>query len=198
MPRRGHRIGPPACPPELQHYETRYSIRLKADKLTRLHRQLARDDPAVASHLQRRIREPARFAAMMAGRTKYTSDTPCGHCGSTTRTVYGAACWTCQTTKRPLQRDSRGKVSAWPAALRSRDGWLALCEQRKRERSGQRDTCTFGPFTASSTPTGKLSIQAPALGVSVPDASTLSFDQLNKLVRLYPEFLELLEWAGWV
>ena len=197
MPRQGHSTGPQGCPPELLHYEHRFGIRLRADKLTRTHRQLARTDPAVAGHLQRRIREPARFEAMMAGRTRYTSDTRCSRCGSCARTVYGAACFTCQTNRRPLQLTSGGKVAAWPPALRSRAGWLALCNERQRERQGERDASTFGAFTATTTPTGKLSISAPTLGLSIPDMSALSFDHINRLVRLHPEFLELLEWAGW-
>lgn len=197
MPRAGHTLGPQGCPAELQHYETRLGIRLTASKLTRQHRQIARADPAVAAHLQRRIREPARHEAMMAGRTRYTSDTACSRCGSHTRTVYAAACWTCATTKRPLRTDSAGNVTGWPPSLRSRAGWLALCDERKRERQGERHSCTFGPFTATTTPTGKLSLSAPSLGISVADMGALPFDSINRMALLYPQVLDALRWASW-
>jgi hypothetical protein len=197
MPRQGHRVGPPGCPPELQHYEQRFGIRLRADKLTRLHRELARSDPAVAELMRRRIREPARYEAMMAARTRYTSDTQCNRCGSRTRTVYGAACHACAVLKRPLQTDHHGRVTGWPPALRSRAGWLALRDGHKRERGGERDACTFGAFTATTTPTGKLSLSAPALGLSIADLSALPFDHINRLARLHPEVLQALAWAGW-
>jgi hypothetical protein len=197
MPRRGHRTGPQGCPPELQHHEQRFGIRLRADKLTRLHRQLARTDPAVAAHLQQRIREPARFSALMAGASRYASDTACLRCGSCTRTVYGAACHACAIRKRPLQTDAAGKVTAWPPAMRSRAGWLAMCDERKRESQGERDSAAFGPITAITTPTGKLSISAPTLGLSIADMSALSFERINRLARLHPEVLQALAWAGW-
>jgi len=198
MPRRGHRTGPPGCPPELRHYEQRLAIRLSASKLTRAHRMLARADSAVAAHLQRRVREPARFAAFVAGHSSYASDTPCQRCGSSARTVYCASCHACQVRRRPLQLTSTGKVAAWPPALRSRAGWLAVCDERRRERSGECDSRTFGPFTATTTPTGKLSISAPALGISVPDMGALPFDHINHLCRLYPEVLDVLRFAGWL
>ena len=75
--------------------------------------------------------------------------------------------------------------------------WLALCDELRRERNGERDGGTFGAFTASTTPTGKLSISAPTLGLSIPDMSALSFEHINRLVRLYPELREALAWAGW-
>lgn len=197
MPRKGHAFGAQGCPPELAHHEHRHGIRLTASKLTRTHRQLARTDPAVAEHLRRRIRESARFDAMMAGRTRYTSDTPCPKCGGSTRTVYSASCWTCAVRSRPLQTDSAGRVTAWPPALRSRAGWLALRDERRRERAGETDGATFGAFTASTTPTGRLSLHAPALGIAIPDMAALSFDQINHLSRLHPEVLHALAWAGW-
>lgn len=197
MPRQGHRVGPPGCPPELQHYEQRFGVRLSASKLTRLHRELARSDTAVAEHFRRRIREPARFDAFLAGRRSYTSDTACTRCGSSMRTVYCASCYACQTGRRPLQLTHGGKVAAWPPALRSRAGWLALCEQRRRERRGERQSCIVGPFTATTTPTGTLSISAPALGLSISDLSLHSFDFINNVIQRHPEFLDVLRWAGW-
>jgi hypothetical protein len=197
VPRVGHRIGPQGCPPELQHYEQRFGLKLSASKLTKQHCTLARSDPAVAAHLRRRIREPARYEAMLAGRTRYASDTPCQKCGSSTRTVYGAACWTCATTKRPLQTDQHGRVTGWPPALRSRAGWLALADERQRERKGERNVGTFGQFTATTTPTGKLSISAPALGINLPDLGAMPFDFINNLATRHPEVLDALRWAGW-
>jgi len=197
MPRLGHRYGPKGCPPELAHYEARLGISLRADKLTRRHRQIAQADPAVAAHLQRRIRELARYEALMSGRTHFTSDTACGRCGSCTRTVYSASCWACATTKRPLRTDRSGRVTGWSPSLRSRAGWLALCDERRREREGERHSRAFGPFTATTTPTGRLSLSAPSLGINVPDMGTLPFDSINNLVRLHPEVLDALRWAGW-
>ncbi|PZQ76951.1 MAG: hypothetical protein DI563_05470 [Variovorax paradoxus] len=170
---------------------------MSASKLTRTHRMLARTDPAVAEHLRRRIREPARFDALMAARTRFTSDTPCAKCGGCTRTVYASACWTCAVRSRPLQRDIAGKVTGWPAALRSRAGWLAVREERRRERAGDVDGATFGLFTATTTPTGRLSLHAPAHGIAIPDMAALSFDHIHHLSRLYPEVLQALVWAGW-
>ena len=198
MPRRkGHKVGKLGCPELLQHYETRFNIRLTASKLTRTHRQLARMDTAVAEHLRGRIREPARFQALIAGRSSYSSDTQCKRCGGSTRTVYCASCWGCQTSRRPLVLNERGGVALWPPALRSRAGWLALCEQRQRERRGESLSCTFGVFTASTTPTGKLSIEAPALKLSIPDLSLHHFDFINNIVQRHPEFLDVLKFAGW-
>lgn len=197
MPRPGHAIGSPGCPPELRHHEQRLGLKLSASKLTKQHRMLARSDPAVAEHLRRRIREPARFEALLAGRSRYTSDTPCGRCGSSIRTVYCSSCWTCQTSRRPLQLTAGGKVAAWPPALRSRAGWLALCDERRRERSGESESCTFGPFEATTTPTGTLSISAPTLGLRIPDLSRYPFDFINNVVQRHPEFLDVLRWANW-
>jgi hypothetical protein len=197
MPRAGHKLGPPGCAPELRHHEQRFDLRLSASKLTKQKRMLARSDPAVAEHFRRRIREPARFIAFLAGRSSFTSDTPCRRCGSSTRTVYCASCYACQTSRRPLQLTVSGKVAAWPPALRSRAGWLALCEERQRERKGERESRTFGPFTASTTPTGTLSISAPALGLSIPDLSLHPFDFINNVIQRHPEFLDVLRWAGW-
>jgi hypothetical protein len=72
-----------------------------------------------------------------------------------------------------------------------------LCKQRKRERNGERESRTFGPFTATTTPTGTLSISAPALGLSIADLSLYSFDFINNVIQRHPEFLEVLRWAGW-
>lgn len=198
MPRRGHKVGPAGCPPELEHYEQRFGVRLSASKLTRLHRELARSDTAIAEHFRRRIREPARFDAFLAGRSSYPSDTLCTRCGSSIRTVYCASCYACQIRRRPLQLTAGGKVTAWPPALRSRAGWLALCEERRRERNGEREACTFGAFTASTTPTGKLSLEASGLGIRIPDLSSHSFDQINNLASRYPEVLDALRWASWL
>jgi hypothetical protein len=197
MPRAGHKLGRQGAPSEIAHYESRLGIRLTADKLTKAKRDLARSDPAVAEHLRRRIREPGRFNAMMAGRSRYASDTACRRCGGNTRTVYGAACWTCQTSLRPLQLTDRGRVAGWPPAFRSRAGWLALCGERRRERQGERETRTFGPFTATTTPTGTLSISAPVLGLSIPDLSLHSFDFINNIATRHPKLLDVLRWAGW-
>ena len=197
MPRRGHAVGPPGCPPDLQHYEQRFSVRLSASKLTKQKGMLARADSAVAEHFRRRIREPACFDAFLAGRSSYASDTPCTRCGSSNRTVYCASCYACQTSRRPLQLTSTGTVAAWPPALRSRAGWLALCDERRRERSGERESCTFGPFTGTTTPTGKLSIDAPALGLRIPDLSRHPFDFIHNIVQRHPDLLEVLRWAGW-
>lgn len=193
MPRVGHKLGPPGCPPDLRHHEQRHGISLRADKLTRTKRQLARSDPAVAEHFRRRIREPARYDAMMGGRTKYTSDTPCGRCGSCSRTVYSASCWTCARTKRPLHTDSSGRVTSWPPAKQSRAGFLDRAERGKRDP----EAIAFGPFNAVQHPLGKLSVTADSLNWSCPDLRALDFQTINSLVRRYPEFLELLEWAGW-
>lgn len=193
MPRAGHRYGPHGCPPELAHYEARLGIRLTASKLTRRHREIAQGDPAVASHLQRRIREPARYEALMAGRTRFTSDTTCGRCGSSTRTVYSASCWTCAMTRRPLHTGSSGRVTSWPPARQSRAGFLDRADRSKRDP----EAMTFGPFDAVQHPLGKLSVTADSLNWSCPDLRTLDFNTINNLVRRYPEFLELLEWAGW-
>lgn len=197
MPRQGHRTGPQGCPPELRHYEARFGIRLSAAKLTRTHRQIARNDPAVAAHLKRRIREAARFDGLMAGHSRYTSDTACPRCGSCVRTVYGAACWACAINSRPLQLGDVGRVTGWPPALRSRAGWLAVQDERKRERLGERSSATFGAFTATTTPTGRMSLHAPALGIAILDMAALDFQHIHRLTRLHPEVLQALAWAGW-
>jgi hypothetical protein len=96
-----------------------------------------------------------------------------------------------------LRLSAAGKVASWPPALRSRAGWLALCDSRKRERSGERDSCTFGLFTATTTPTGTLSIEAPTLGLHIPDLSRHPFDFIHNIVQRHPDLLEVLRWAGW-
>lgn len=193
MPRLGHSYGAKGCPPELRHHEQRLGIRLTASKLTRQHRQLARADPGVAEHFRRRIREQARYDAMMVGRTKYTSDTTCGRCGSRMRTVYSASCWTCATTKRPLHTDSTGRVTNWPPAKQSRAGFLDRAERSKRDA----EAVAFGPFDAVQHPLGRLSVTADSLNWSCPDLRALDFHTIKNMVRRYPEFIELLEWAGW-
>jgi hypothetical protein len=198
MPRAGHLIGPRGCPPHLAHYEARLGIRMSASKLTKGLRTIAQTDSAVAQFLKSRIREEARFTAFLAGQASFKSDTECARCGSTTRTVYCASCHTCQTTRRPLRLDRKNRIASWPPALRSRAGWLAICEERKRERGGEHSKATFGPFTAISTPTGRLSIEAPSLNLAIPDLSRHEFEYLNNIVRRHPEFLELLRWARWI
>lgn len=198
MPRRGHTTGPQQTPDTLAHYESRHGVRIRASKLTRALREIAQTDTAVAEFLRARVREPERFAAFLAGRGWYDSDRRCTRCGSARRTVYCASCHACQTARRPLRLDNMNRVASWPPALRSREGWLALCDQRKRERGGERASATFGPFTATTTPTGKLSVAAPALNLSIPDLSKHEFEYLNNIVLRHPEFLDLLRWAGWV
>ena len=198
MPREGHKTGPQRTPDELVHYEQRFGLRIRSSKLTKQLRSIAQSDTAVAQFLRARIREEKRFIAFIEGRAWYESDRKCQRCGSINRTVYCAACHACQTSRRPLLLDSRNRVASWPPALRSREGWLALCEQRKRERGGERALASFGPFTATTTPTGKLSVEAPALNLSIPDLSKHEFEYLNNIVRRHPEFLDLLRWAGWV
>lgn len=92
----------------------------------------------------------------------------------------------------------RTRSQLGPPAVRSRDGWLAICEQRQRERSGERAEATFGPFTATTTPAGKLSIEAPALRLSILDVSQHPFEYLNNIAQRHPEFLDALRWAGWI
>jgi hypothetical protein len=195
MPHAGHRYGG-AVPDCLRHHEARHGIRLRADKLTVKLRKLAQSDDAVASYLRRRVSEGARFDAFLASRGWYYGR-PCPRCHSTRRRTYDAACLECCLRRRPLQLRPDNSVASWPQAQRSRDGWLAVKDAERRDRAGEHQAETFGPFTATSYPTGRLRVEAPDISWRADDLRTLDFSNINNLATRHPELLDLLRWAGW-
>lgn len=176
---------------------TLYGTQPRARTLSRRIRDIARQDRAFADELRKRT-EPARIDALVAGRGRYWSETPCPRCGSPHRRVYDRACWECwQRKHRPAAvweaiRDGRGYLGG----TRSRAGWLAQQDARRRIRAGEYNSITEGDITAHEHPDGRLEIVEPA-DWRCADLRTLDFPRLTGMTDRLPGLLEVLRRAGW-
>ena len=99
--------------------------------------------------------------------------------------------------RKGAKRYGSRKCDRTPGSAHARALYPPRCKQT-RTQTRQLATATFGPFTATTTPTGKLSIEAPSMNLSIPDLSKHPFEYLNNIVTRHPEFLDALKWAGWV
>ncbi len=149
---------------------SRYQRQPRGDKLDKRQRQICKADSTYAAALQKRVSDPARWAAFVAGQSWYGSDSLCKRCGSNRRRVYNRECWTCRTNSR-AENWQRILAGQQPIATRSRDGHLAILDAKRRERRGEFEEHIVGEWQARMYPTGRLAVSCPAAVVQGPAAS---------------------------
>ena len=147
----------------------------RGDKLDRRQRQICEVDHSYATALQQRISDPNRWAAFTARQTWYGSDNLCKRCGSHKRRVYNRECWTCRTNSRAdnWQRILAGQMAV---STRSRDGYHAILDAKRREKHGEFEEYAVGDWTARQYPMGRLAVSCPSavvLGVAA-DSNALA------------------------
>jgi hypothetical protein len=85
-----------------------------------------------------------------------------------------------------------------PPAKQTRDGYLDRMERTKRERGGECETFTYGAFTATRDPTGRLAVHSDIHSIHQPDLARLEGRQVYALCERFPDLVEVLRWAGWI
>lgn len=168
----------------------------RADKLDARQRRLCKMDPAYAAALEKRVSNPARFSAFMAGLSSYVDvDGLCPKCAGFRRRTRDRSCYACHL-KRSGENFERIRAGIAPVARRSKASHLDLIERRKAERNGEYVTRQFGSLTVKSWPLGRLDLVLPD-GQEVTSFDKLSWHQCKRAVEMYPDLKDALRWAGW-
>ena len=168
----------------------------RADKLDARQRRLSQMDPAYAAALEKRVSNPARFSAFMAGLPFYLDvDGLCGKCGGFRRRTRDRSCYACHL-KRGGENFERIRAGLAPVARRSKASHLDLMERQKAERNGEYVTREFGPLTVKLWPLGRLDLVLPD-GQEVTSFEKLSWHQCKRAIDMYPDLRDALRWAGW-
>lgn len=153
---------------------SRHQRQPRADKLDKRQRQICKVDAVYAQALSERVSDANRWSAFVADRSWYETELLCKRCGSNKRRVYNRECWTCRTNSRSdnWQRILAGQR---PLAARSRDGHLALLDAAKRERRGEFEEYSVGPWLARQYPTGRLHVRCACacVGNTGPDGQAM-------------------------
>jgi hypothetical protein len=179
-------------------HDSRFSLHQRAPRADKLGRDVARIcrvDHSFAEALRRRVSNPARWEAFMAGDAGYVGNR-CPRCQSTLRRTRDRSCLQCKrdSTAGNYQRMLAGIRHM---ATRSRDGYLALLEAKRKEKAGDAYHIVVGAWTAQSFATGRLAVQCPVAHINQPDLASLSQQQIFSLVHRYPDLLEVMRAAGW-
>jgi len=181
------------------HNDLRFSLhhaQPRSFRLTRQQRALCKRDPAFSEALRKRVSNPARWEAFIAGRSWYEGK-PCKRCGSTRRRVRSCDCYDCLlTVNRSDWSLMRSNVT--PPSKNSRDGYLDRMERTKRERAGECERFAYGAFTATQYPTGRLAVHSDIHSIHQPDLARLEGRQVHALCDRFPDLVEVLRWAGWI
>jgi hypothetical protein len=168
----------------------------RADKLDARQRKLCHADPAFAEALGRRVANPARFSAFMAGVASYVAiDGLCPKCGNFRRRTRDRSCYACHL-RRGGENFERIKAKLAPIVGRSKDSHLDLLKRQKAERDDEHDARQFGDISAKRWPTGKLEVTFPD-GHVEPDMNKLPFNECMYALEMYPGLRDVLRWAGW-
>jgi hypothetical protein len=141
-----------------------YHRQPRSDKLDKRQKQICKSDPAYAAALQKRVADPNRWAAFVAGQSWYGSDNFCKRCESNKRRVYNRECWTCRTNSR-AENWQRILVGQPPIATRSRDGHLAILDEKRREKRGEFEEHSVGEWRGRRFPTGRLAVWCPSAAI---------------------------------
>jgi hypothetical protein len=167
-----------------------------ASKLTQAHRAAARADHAFAQALREQTMYPQRIDALIAGQTWY-SGKACAKCGSSKRRVRDCGCWSCQKARTGFELDERGRCVSLGTAKRSRDGWLALADEKRRERAGEFIEHVAGEWLAREHPGGRLAVRCAAASIDSQDFRNVPGQRVFDLCHRYADLLALLRMVGW-
>lgn len=168
----------------------------RADKLDARQQTLCRADTAFADALSKRVTDPRRFAAFMAGASSYVRlGDPCAKCGSFRRRTRDRSCYGCHL-QRGGANFERMKAGISPIAARSKDSHLDLLARQKAEREGDHEARNFGGVTAKRWPTGRLEITLPT-GEYEADLNNRTGVEVWNAMERFPDLKAALVWAGW-
>jgi len=179
-----------------------YGRQPKASILDTEQRRIAQADPAFREALRRRVRNPERFAAFMAGKPFYTApERPCARCGGHRKRARDHTCYDCILERNRSDWEMM-QAGIRPPAKRSLDGHRDLLARQKRERAGESISRTWatadppGTLTVTRHPTGRTECHFPDAHHE-PDLAKLDGRHVHRLCVVLPELREALEWAGW-
>jgi hypothetical protein len=168
----------------------------RADKLDARQRKICHADPAFSEVLEKRVRDPRRFAAFLAGMASYVRlGDPCSRCGGFRRRTRDRSCYTCHLN-RGRENFERMKAALSPHKQRNLDSHLDLLARQKAERDGEHMAREFGRIAVKRFPTGRLEVIFPD-GFVEPDLSKRDGRDVWRLMEMLPELKDALVWAGW-
>jgi hypothetical protein len=167
----------------------------RADKLGTKQREICSRDNAFAEALRKRVSNPVRWEAFLAGKSEYEGQ-DCPKCRSNRRRTRDRSCYAC---KLKANAENFGRIRAGIAhiATRSLAGYLDMLQRRRQEQAGDSALFTVGRFTAKQYPTGRLAVHAPEVHVDTPDLAKLPGPTIVSLCNRFPELRDVLRWAGW-
>jgi hypothetical protein len=142
----------------------------RAHRLTKRVREIAQADDAFAQALKQRT-EPERIHALVNGRGRYWSETPCARCGAPYRRVYDRACWACwQAKHRPTEQwDAIREGRGYCGGQRSRDGHLGRLAWMREQQAAGVVRFERGPWVALRHPDQRTELRNTESGVHIPD-----------------------------
>jgi hypothetical protein len=142
----------------------------RAHRLTKRIRGVAQADDAFAQALKQRT-EPERVDALLNGRGRYWSATPCAQCGGAHRRVYDRACWTCwQTKHRPTEQwDAIRAGKGYRAGNRSREGYLMHLQWVREQKAAGVVRFERGPWVALRHPDQRTELRNTESGACIAD-----------------------------
>jgi hypothetical protein len=157
---KGHTFGP--------HIDPRFTLHQqqpRADKLGIAQRRLCRMDHVFADALRKRVANPIRWDAFLAGKPDYQGHA-CPKCGSTRRRTRDRSCYLCKLQAN-AENFGRIRIGIAHVANRTRAGYFDLLARRKQERSGDCATFSADRFAARQYPTGRLEVRAPDVHIAI-------------------------------
>lgn len=118
------------------------------------------------------------MAALLNGRGRYWSETPCARCGGPYRRVYDRACWACwQAKHRPAEVwDAVRTGKGYPGGKRSRDGHLAHLEWKREQLALGIQEFRRGAWVALRHPDQRAELRNTEHGAHCADLKR-AFDQ---------------------
>ncbi len=168
----------------------------RADKLDVRQRKLCHADAAFAEALGRRVANPARFSAFMAGAASYVAlEALCPKCGHFRRRTRDRGCYSCHL-RRGGENFARIRAKLAPLVSRTKDSHLDLLQRQKADREHEFTARQFGDLSAKVWPMGRLEVTFPD-GYIESDFSALSWRACRNAVEQYPVMMEVFRWAGW-
>lgn len=168
----------------------------RADKLDARQRKICHADHAFAEALRRRVANPARFSAFMAGAASYVAlEGLCPKCGHFRRRTRDRSCYACHL-RRGGENFARIRAGLLPLVGRTRDGHLDQLQRQKAERNHEFQSRQFGDINAKLWPMGRLEVTYGD-GYVDPDLSKRSWQECMNALEIYPGLRDVLRWAGW-
>jgi hypothetical protein len=167
----------------------------RADKLGNKQRKICRSDNAFAEALRKRVSNPVRWEAFLAGKPEYEGQ-DCPKCRSNRRRTRDRSCYACKL-KANAENFRRIRAGIAHIATRSQAGYLDMLHRRKQEQAGDCASFSVGRFSARQYPAGRLAVSALGVHIDTPDLGKLPGPTIVSLCRRFPELREVLRWAGW-